>query len=489
MVYKKYIKRGDKLYGPYYYHSRRINGKVISEYHGPEKKIDYKKFIWIFLGIFLITILIYGLISFEKKITGQAILNLDANYQEGQSLEGNLRLVLREGELIPASSKIVFETSEQKYEYNLKDIVLDELVEGDFYVGGSFISGNGLGYGIKGIAENSPIVYFTLSIYSSSAEEPEEPVIEENVTEEEIPEEEPPVEENQTEEEPAVEEPVVEETSPITGGIISNLFKGVSNFFLRLTPTGQVSLEIQNRIDVEVSVGNDFIFELSEDQTAEIVPGSVRTDSKELPDDTIELDIVGDKVIIITDYSEIEQGFGEDYLGFDEKEISIDLSKLDLVFEQGELKVSLVYNAEELISMTTFLETGEVIAEEEPVEEPEEKPQNITLIIENRTESNITLETVEAVLTYEEKAILTKEFGNASVEITEAEEKNNRLIVKYELEDYWRLATYDISLSQEDLEAQMEADKIKWLKDIVKSLTKEESSAEERDEFLGNYSI
>ena len=37
MVYKKYIKRNGKLYGPYIYESKRVNGKVISEYHGSEE--------------------------------------------------------------------------------------------------------------------------------------------------------------------------------------------------------------------------------------------------------------------------------------------------------------------------------------------------------------------------------------------------------------------------------------------------------------------
>ena len=45
MVYKRYIKRGGKVYGPYIYHSRKENGKVISEYLGKAetKKIKYKK--------------------------------------------------------------------------------------------------------------------------------------------------------------------------------------------------------------------------------------------------------------------------------------------------------------------------------------------------------------------------------------------------------------------------------------------------------------
>ena len=39
MAYKKYIKRGGKLYGPYLYESKRVNGKVVSEYHGSKKEV------------------------------------------------------------------------------------------------------------------------------------------------------------------------------------------------------------------------------------------------------------------------------------------------------------------------------------------------------------------------------------------------------------------------------------------------------------------
>jgi hypothetical protein len=40
MSYKKYIKRGSKIYGPYLYHSKKVNGRVTSEYlgKGEEKK-------------------------------------------------------------------------------------------------------------------------------------------------------------------------------------------------------------------------------------------------------------------------------------------------------------------------------------------------------------------------------------------------------------------------------------------------------------------
>ena len=71
MAYKKYIKRGGKVYGPYIYHSKRVDGKVVSEYRGtPVKKIDYKKFIWIGLSILVLAIVIFGLYSFGKGISG-----------------------------------------------------------------------------------------------------------------------------------------------------------------------------------------------------------------------------------------------------------------------------------------------------------------------------------------------------------------------------------------------------------------------------------
>ena len=52
-MYKKYITRGGRTYGPYVYHSRRVDGKVVSEYHG-EKKNSYSK--KVFVTLFLISL-------------------------------------------------------------------------------------------------------------------------------------------------------------------------------------------------------------------------------------------------------------------------------------------------------------------------------------------------------------------------------------------------------------------------------------------------
>ena len=71
MVYKKYIKRGGKIYGPYKYHSRKVDGKVITEYHGKHKERDIF-LIFLMMGLILFSLLVFsGGYTFTK--TGSVI--------------------------------------------------------------------------------------------------------------------------------------------------------------------------------------------------------------------------------------------------------------------------------------------------------------------------------------------------------------------------------------------------------------------------------
>jgi hypothetical protein len=451
MPYKKYIKKGGKIYGPYVYHSRRVDGKVVSEYRGPTKERDFKKFFLIIFGCTLLITLIYvlGFHGVQTSTTGNVVLDLDANYQETQPLEGVLTLTLSEGELIPSSSKIVFESSDQILEYDLRDFVLDSETEGDFFVSGSDISGTGVGYGLPGKKEIYPEVYFTLNILSEGSEE--------------IPEE-------------TVEE-VAEEPEE------SGLVEGISNFFLGVVMTGHVTLESEREIEGKVSVNEPFTYLLDEGERVEIKPRSVGTDSIVLSEDEISVSIEGKEVSVTTDYSELEEGFGVDYVGGREKEINLDISDLDLVFEPGELDVDLVYEEKEIISLTTMLGEGEIV-EETPVVKDEE-------ILVTKTEKTDLAEEVVRVsdsLSDSEREILIQEFGGLSVEATEAVLKNGFITVRYELGDYWIEYSYDEKLG-EDLEAFMEQDRIQWLKDIAHKLSEDSKPEQEREDLLGNYSV
>ena len=388
MVYKKYIKREGKVYGPYSYHSRRVNGKVVSEYHGAEKKISYGKFLWIFLGVFLIIALIYGATSFNSQISGKVTLDIESSYQEGQLLEGNLKLHLSEEEFLPASTKIMVNLDDVTYEYLLSDLISDVPFDGDFYIDSKPISGSGKGYGFNNI------VYFTLIISDLVKEENEEesepeeiPELEEelnetieepisnetpeeivsNETEEIIEEQEKSLEQIEENEEESEPEEVVEleptpepEQSPITGEVISD----------------------GNEINGQVTKDSQFEYSLEDNQTAQIKSGSVRTNSVNLPDSDINLNIQDNLVVVSTDYSKEDQ-----------YELIVDLTKLEIQSEQGLITISLVYEDTELVSASKTITTGEPVIDEIPEEIiiPNETIQENITTITNQTITNTTI--------------------------------------------------------------------------------------------------
>lgn len=544
MSYKKFIKRNGRTYGPYIYHSRRVNGKVISEYHGTSKKISHKSFTWIFIFVFLVAMIALTAVYFKNFFSGRAVLEVNAGYEEGVPLGGILTLSLKEGELIPASSKVVFEDSLGKiYEYELNKIILDEPVEGEYYIEEKSISGSGSGYGNQGVKEIYPDVEFTIDIYSKKIPE-ELPVVQESEKVEEISNVNanvPAVENNESEkfQEPEVNEAVVQEIlqekvkvvetpeaiekseekeivkkekgeekqeekiekqeapkssgqpestetiseteSPepeadsITGGLITGFFSRIFNFFLNFRPTGRAVAEIVKKINGTVSKDNPFYYELEKEQSAEITSST----------HNVVLETKNNVAIVTTDYSEIETGFGEDYLGEEESFFEINLSELNAIFEKGELKIKIIYNSEEVLSLSTILEQGSIISEKEI-------KKNISDI--NATElTNATINEIEfanlAILSDEEKNALKAEFGNFSIETTKSELFNGRIVLEYKLNDYEIEHSYDANFSKETLAVQMEEDRIKWLKDIARKLMKNETIPEKIEEFEGNYSI
>jgi len=450
MPYKKYIKKGGKVYGPYIYHSKRVDGKVVSEYHGSHKiGINYKKFLWVFLGLVLIALFIFSFSLIENRISGKVALDINADYIEGEALKGVLKLSLKEGELVPASSKLVFENNESEYEYSLSDVLSRETIEGDFYFEGKEVSGSGAGYGVEGVKETYPTVYFTLEIFNEKSSKPEKEKEDEKEAEE-------PVEEV-TPEEPVEE--VAPEEQLITGEVISFLFGWVG--------TGNVVIELQTEISGEVSADTSFTYDLEEGQTAELKSKSVKTDTQDLSDNVVDVEVQDNQVIVTTDYLESEKGFGSDYLGDKSKTLSVDLSNLNLIFSQGELKVSLVYSEEEVVSLTTVLqEQGAIKGSSGGISSEKEKP-----VIKEEPKKKKAPEIPELpYLTDEEKLVLIEEFGAIDIETIRSEIFNEKLIIGYKLRDYKIEYSYDYVENMTLLEPQIEADRIRWLKEIAATL-------------------
>ncbi len=464
MVYKKYIKRNGKIYGPYYYSSRRVNGKVISEYHGPTESSKSFNFLWIVIGTLLVVGFGYFLFNSggNGNLTGNAVLNLNANYVSGDILDGKLNINLNEGELIPASSSVVFENGGNSYKFNLSDLVESSPIEGEYYVAGSDLSGKGLGYGAISNLENSPNVYFEFEIYgknngkSNSNKSVNTEIVFLNETNSSF--------SNET---VILNESTGENINDTSNETPSDNVLGKGNLSLGLTLTGNAISNgdvVVNKISGSVRYGEEYNITLEKGQSAKLISGSVRTDSIQLNDSDLKIRYNSGVIVVETTYVERTSGFGENYISDKTVVLPIDLNKLNLSFSEGELIVKIIDGNKNLVNLRTTLDkNNSFVNETSPV---------IKLNNTNSTlNSSVQVEIFGSKLTEEEKALLLEKYGeNASVNVASSEIKNNRLVVIYEIGDKWFRSTYNSNISEDALYKQMEEDRNKWLRDVAESL-------------------
>jgi len=489
-----------------------------------KKEINLKnKYFIIFVFIFVVAL---GIYFFKANLSGNAVLELDADYFEGENLEGILKLSLNNGEFIPASSMVIFETSEKQYEFALEDVLSEQPIEGIYYIQGQNLSGKGLGYGSIGIKKVYSDISFEFNIYSESdkteneenrtensevtngtevvkiinetndageineSEKQVEEVNEENrieisetsdeietgiieVGSEDITEDvedelvEAPLESEEVIEEEVIEKAEVAEEPTITGGVISSIFKNFLSFF-QFIPTGKVSLSFETTVSGETSADKSFIYNLEKGQTAELVSGSVRSYSKELSDGDIQFEVLDDKIIVSTNYFELEQGFGANYLDNELQIFEINLSAIGLNFTKGDLNVKFVYGEKDIISLSTTLQEGKI----------EERNELALIEISEFALQN---------LTDDERQVLIQKFGNVSIKTTMSKVLDGRLIRNYKIGDYELVASYDYDLNKIDsLKEQMEIDKLNFLRDLINMISEEENESENVVEFFGN---
>ena len=166
MVYKRYIVQNGKRYGPYYYESKRIGGKVIGRY---VKKSRFAlervrtPFILVLSGIVLTLLIFYFILSFSP--TGRATLSLN-DVRAGEALTGTVTLSLQPGELIPTDTQVSATLGPQEHVSSLSELVSIPPVSGVYYASGTSLLGSGAGYGAAGTMTISPNVSFTLRISS-----------------------------------------------------------------------------------------------------------------------------------------------------------------------------------------------------------------------------------------------------------------------------------------------------------------------------------
>ncbi|VVB84103.1 Uncharacterised protein [uncultured archaeon] len=450
MVYKKYIKKDGKLYGPYNYQSHRINGKIISEYCGTAKP-NYRKFAFLIIGIFLLVLLASSFLIFNGKVTGNAVADNQLSSQTENALINEsgitiypkvyFTLVFTQEETASPSNETSSEIKETNNEPNPSAENTTEIPASE--------ENNTLedSENENTTAEQTPVEtqnsetettdsskeQTQTSETDTSSEQTQEtngasqeqPASETETTSPEqtsdttdaLTEQIPETTSTSTESDSSSEQSSAPETSaPITGGVISRILKTVSNFFLSLGLTGNaVSEQSVKKISGQASFNESFTYNLKEGESLKLLSGSVKTDSKSLPDNAVKITYQDNSVLVSTDYSEF--------------------------------------------------------------------------IKSNASEEKIKVNINVNPLSDEERKILLAEFGNASIETIKSELFNNRYVVGYKLGDYTIEYSYDSELSNETLNSQMEIDRTKWLRDIINKISAKENTPQQSNFASSNISL
>ncbi len=118
-------------------------------------------------------------------------------------------------------------------------------------------------------------------------------------------------------------------------------------------------------IEGEVSYEEDFEYKIEKDEKAEIIEGSVKTDSKELTKKDISLNVKNKKIKVTTDYTEGEKGFGQGYLVNNIESIEIDLEEIGLRAEAGTLDLKVLYENKTLADISKPVKVSEKKISEE----------------------------------------------------------------------------------------------------------------------------
>ncbi|MSS74271.1 LamG domain-containing protein [Candidatus Pacearchaeota archaeon] len=360
MVHIKYTYKDGKKFGPYFYETKRVDGKIITTYLGTEfpnkpssnMRFSLKGIIPLFV---IIGILLFLFLPFN--FTGNFSLDIKSSYELGEAIEGDLNFILNEGEIIPIDSKLLLNYGNYSKEVLLSSIISEEILSGEFYAEGVSLSGNGKGYGVIGTKTIYPEISFSLKISEDKSSDSDsssdvssipdstssnELVKEESVKEEVAKEEETDKKENVKEiakEEEISDEQEIESSAGITGSVISDS----DNVF------GVVSKE------------NDFVYELSEDESADLIEGSVKYNGSILGNNVVKLKVNKNEIVASTDYSLELEGFGEDFAGNNQKKLKIDLNQFDFIANQNAVfSVSLVYGNVEIISVNETISVSNV---------------------------------------------------------------------------------------------------------------------------------
>ncbi len=420
MVHKRYVRKNGKVYGPYLYENKRVNGKVVTRYVGkdfelnlPEKNLrnnifslSFNKYLLISLFVLLLLI---GLLFFAPRFTGNITAKLDSSYEVGQPIDGTVTLHLRQGELLPRDSILLLVHGNQTKEISLSELSFKQSsVSGSFYAEQAELSGSGEGFGFAGKKTLNPIIKFKLSIYEeeSKPEEVKSDSIEKTsgideidkdkqedinkekeIKEPKVEKEEEKSQDKEFNKEKEIKEPKVEkeeeksQDKELKGGSELAAAEVSKNAPL----TGGAVSETYLVVEGSVSAGEPFSYVLRPEETANLISGSVQANGNILSDDILDIALDKNGVKVSTKYSVSEEGFGSEFLGDESLDLEINLSQFGLIAENEKLILKLIYGN----ATISYIEKS-ISLEEERVKPESNKSTNTSTAIKI-PESNLSL--------------------------------------------------------------------------------------------------
>ncbi len=417
MVHKKYTYKNGKRFGPYYYETKRVNGKVITTYLGaqlhPKNKLN-----WIYpvVGIVLLVVLLLVFFVLPGSFTGKITLDMKSNYNPGELITGNLNLNLKSGELIPIDSVLVVSLGNLSKEFPISDLVDSEIVEGNYYAEGTGGLGSGQGFGVIGKKETYPEISFELAVSESvsssdssdssssdsssdsgtdsgtdNVEDSQDSVTSDGTSDsgDNTGESSTDSDSDGTTDSNSGSDSGQGDTGESDGGDTSSSDSSSDSSSSDSSSdsgtdsgagdsgdvgiTGGVVSDNSNIISGSVIFGEDFEYVLNEGENVELVSGSVMVNGEFVDDSVIQLDAENGKIIVTTSYSVVEEGFGEDYLGEESLQLQIDIAEFGFIAEENSIfSIDLVYGSESIVNAEKDISVEDVVEEVETEPEVEE---------------------------------------------------------------------------------------------------------------------
>jgi hypothetical protein len=134
MVYKKYIKKNGKIYGPYDYQSKRVDGKVVSEYVGSKhnpKSIN-KLYVFLTVAALVIVLLVFLFFTLKSNFSGNIVSNIADSFKKTSvSEKSNIDPTTLTNQEKINSSKSIGDGIVQQTARNYKDWIIVTFKVGD----------------------------------------------------------------------------------------------------------------------------------------------------------------------------------------------------------------------------------------------------------------------------------------------------------------------------------------------------------------------